>query len=186
MLYHGLVVVSLLNNRHHTPIFKRTPNLVYASNYATFDFPIYLSLADRLGSAEVVVWAKDTLKSKKEYVGEVALTLESWFLDDDGNLLVSGLGFSSVANQVRSFPPHHEGMGLTQASGMTVVKLGFITPPGAQSPMAFGRVFVELNKAIPPESRFCPSSASHVFLLPFPMNSFISHRQKASAPCDLI
>lgn len=140
-----LVVVSLLNNRHHTPVLKRTPNPVYASKDATFDFPIYLSLADRLGSVELVVWDKDTLKLKKEYVGEVALTLESWFRDDDGNLPVSGLGFSSETNQ-----PHSVNLvstrANTHASGMAVVKLGFVTPPGAQSPMAFERVFAELVK----------------------------------------
>lgn len=140
-----LVVVSLLNNRHHTPVLKRTPNPVYASKDATFDFPIYLSLADRLGSVELVVWDKDTLKLKKEYVGEVALTLESWFRDDDGNLLVSGLGFSSETNQPRSVNLVSTRAN-THASGMAVVKLGFVTPPGAQSPMAFERVFAELVK----------------------------------------
>lgn len=140
-----LVVVSLLNNRHHTPVLKRTPNPVYASKDATFDFPIYLSLADRLGSVELVVWDKDTLKLKKEYVGEVALTLESWFRDDDGNLPVSGLSFSSETNQPRSVNLVSTRAN-THASGMAVVKLGFVTPPGAQSPMAFERVFAELVK----------------------------------------
>ncbi|KIK43147.1 hypothetical protein CY34DRAFT_804151 [Suillus luteus UH-Slu-Lm8-n1] len=140
-----LVVVSLLNNRHHTPVLKRTPNPVYASKDATFDFPIYLSLADRLGSVELVVWDKDTLKLKKEYVGEVALTLESWFRDVDGNLLVSGLGFSSETNQPQSVNLVSTRAN-THASGMAVVKLGFVTPPGAQSPMAFERVFAELVK----------------------------------------
>lgn len=140
-----LVVVSLLNNRHHTPVLKRTPNPVYASKDATFDFPIYLSLADRLGSVELVVWDKDTLKLKKEYVGEVALTLESWFRDVDGNLVVSGLGFSSETNQPQSVNLVSTRAN-THASGMAVVKLGFVTPPGAQSPMAFERVFAELVK----------------------------------------
>lgn len=140
-----LVVVSLLNNRHHTPVLKRTPNPVYASKDATFDFPIYLSLADRLGSVELVVWDKDTLKLKKEYVGEVALTLESWFRDDDGNLPVSGLSFSSETNQPRSVNLVSTRAN-THASGMAVVKLGFVVPPGARSPMAFERVFAELVK----------------------------------------
>lgn len=96
-----MVVVSLLNNRHHTPVLKRTPNPVYAAKDATFDFPIYLSLADRLGSVELVVWDKDTLKLKKEYVGEVALTLESWFRDGDGDGNNS-LGFAAETNRVGS------------------------------------------------------------------------------------
>lgn len=140
-----LVVISLLNNRHHTPVLKRTPNPVYVAKDATFDFPIYLSLADRLGSVELVVWDKDTLKLKKEYVGEVALTLESWFRDGDSDLLVNGLGFSAETNQPRSVNLVSTRAN-THASGMAVVKLGFIAPPGAQSPMAFERVFAELVK----------------------------------------
>ena len=45
---------------------------------ATFDFPIYLSLADKLG---VVVWGEDKLS--KDYLGEVAILLEDWFNDDN-------------------------------------------------------------------------------------------------------
>lgn len=140
-----LVVVSLLNNRHHTPVLKRTPNPVYAAKDATFDFPIYLSLADRLGSVELVVWDKDTLKLKKEYVGEVALTLDSWFRDVDGDLLVNDLCFSAETNQSRSVNLVSTRAN-THASGMAIVKLGFVAPPGAQSPMAFERVFAELVK----------------------------------------
>lgn len=140
-----LVVVSLLNNRHHTPVLKRTPNPVYAAKDATFDFPIYLSLADRLGSVELVVWDKDTLKLKKEYVGEVALTIESWFRDVDGDLLANDLGFSAETNQSRSVNLVSTRAN-THASGMAIVKLGFVAPPGAQSPMAFERVFAELVK----------------------------------------
>ncbi|KAG2141147.1 phosphatidylserine decarboxylase-domain-containing protein [Suillus bovinus] len=140
-----LVVVSLLNNRHHTPVLKRTPNPSYAAKDATFDFPIYLSLADRLGSVELVVWDRDTLKLKKEYVGEVALTLESWFRDGDENLLVDSLGFSAETNQPRPVSLVSTRAN-THASGMAVVKLGFVAPPGVQSPMAFERVFAELVK----------------------------------------
>lgn len=139
-----LVVVSLLNNRHHTPVLKRTPNPVYAAKDATFDFPIYLSLADRLGSVELVVWDKDTLKLKKEYVGEVALTLESWFRDGDGD------GNNSLCFAAETNRPHSVNLvstrANTHASGMAVVKLGFVAPPGVQSPMAFERVFAELVK----------------------------------------
>ncbi|KAG1887801.1 hypothetical protein F4604DRAFT_1570620, partial [Suillus subluteus] len=72
----------------------------------------------------------------------------------------------------------------THSSGMTVVKLGVIAPPGAQSLMAFERVFAGPIK----RSRLSlvSSYTSYVFLLPFSFNSFISHRQKVSAPCDLI
>ena len=99
-LSYSLVVVSLLNNRHHTSVLKHTPNPVYPPKDATFDFPIYLSLADRIGSVELVVWDKDALKFKKEYVGEVALTLDAWFKDSDTHSLATRLPFTAEANKV--------------------------------------------------------------------------------------
>ena len=42
-------------------------------------FSYYLSLADKLGVVELVVWDKDMLS--KEYLGEVALPLGDWFVD---------------------------------------------------------------------------------------------------------
>jgi phosphatidylserine decarboxylase len=71
------VVVSVLNNKHNTPVAKRTCNPTYAAKDATFEFPIYLSLADRLGVLELVVWDKDLLG--KDYLGEAALPLDDWF-----------------------------------------------------------------------------------------------------------
>jgi phosphatidylserine decarboxylase len=82
LLIHGLrsfVVVSILNDRKQTPVVKRTLNPVYNPKDATFDFPIYLSLADKIGVIEIVVWDKDLLK--KEYLGEVSVPLDDWFID---------------------------------------------------------------------------------------------------------
>jgi len=73
------VVVSLLRDRHQTPVVKRNLSPVYSSKDATFDFPIYLSLADRLGVVEFVVWDKDMLR--KDYLGEANIPLEDWFRD---------------------------------------------------------------------------------------------------------
>ena len=81
------VVVSLLSTCFQTPVLKRCSD-------ATFDFPIYLSLADKLGVVELVVWDKDMLT--KEYLGEVALPLDDWFRGEEG----SALGFDDPANQV--------------------------------------------------------------------------------------
>lgn len=91
----SFVVVSLLNTRHHTPVIKRSANPEFALKDATFDFPIYLSLADRLGAIEIVVWDKDSML-RKEYLGEVALPLEVWFRD--GN----AFGFNDDENKVLS------------------------------------------------------------------------------------
>ena len=86
------VVVTLLNTRQQTPVSKRTLNPTYAAKDATFDFPIYLSLADRLGVVELVVWDKDILK--KNYLGEVAVPLDDWFNDRE-------FGFDHPRNTVR-------------------------------------------------------------------------------------
>lgn len=90
---HRFVVVSVLGNRQQTPVSKRTVNPTFNPKDATFDFPIYLSLADRLGVVELVIWDKDMLK--KDYLGETAIPLEDWFRDgsafpfDDTNNTVS-------------------------------------------------------------------------------------------------
>lgn len=61
---------------------KKTINPVYSPKDSTFDFPIHLSLADKLGVLELILWDKDMLM-KKEYLGEAALPLEDWFREGD-------------------------------------------------------------------------------------------------------
>lgn len=89
---HRFVVVSLLGTKHQTPVSKRTVNPTYNPKDATFDFPIYLSLADKLGVLELVVWDKDVLK--KDYLGEAWIPLEDWFRD--GN----AFAFDDLNNKV--------------------------------------------------------------------------------------
>lgn len=89
------VVVSVLNNKHQTPVAKRTLNPTYAPKDATFEFPIYSSLADRLGALELVVWDKDYLG--KDYLGEAALPLDSWFA---GPTTDRAYAFDGAANTV--------------------------------------------------------------------------------------
>ena len=88
----SFVVVSLLGNKHQTPVAKRTVNPTYSPKDATFDFPIHLSLADKLGVVELVVWDKDMLK--KDYLGEAWIPLEDWFRD--GN----AFAFEDMNNKV--------------------------------------------------------------------------------------
>jgi phosphatidylserine decarboxylase len=66
-----------MNTKHQTPVSKKNLNPDYAAKDATFDFPIYMSSAEKLGALELVVWDKDMLT--KDYLGEVSLTLEDWF-----------------------------------------------------------------------------------------------------------
>lgn len=69
----------------------------HAPKDATSDFPVDLSLADKLDVVELTVWDKDTLT--KEYLGEVALPLDDWFRGEEG----SALGFDDPGNQVGFF-----------------------------------------------------------------------------------
>ena len=94
------VVVSVLTTRQQTSVAKRTLNPTYLPKDATFDFPIYLSLADHLGVVELVVWDKDMLK--KEYLGEAALLLDDWFVNKETGKERS-FGFGEPGNQVTSY-----------------------------------------------------------------------------------
>ncbi|KAG9314770.1 hypothetical protein JVU11DRAFT_3853 [Chiua virens] len=132
------VVVSLLNTRHHTPVIKRNANPEYTLKDATFDFPIYLSLADRLGTVEIVVWDRDNML-RKEYLGEVALPLEDWF--KGGN----AFSFNHDQNRPSSLSLVST-RATTHASGSVQIKLGFVPPSNAILQMGFGDVFRELNK----------------------------------------
>ena len=87
----SFVVASFARSRSQTPVAKKTLNPNYATKDATFDFPIYRSLADRLGVLELVVWDKDMLK--KDYLGEAAFTLE--------DLKKGAIAFDDTKNEVR-------------------------------------------------------------------------------------
>ncbi|KAI0715741.1 phosphatidylserine decarboxylase-domain-containing protein, partial [Cerioporus squamosus] len=131
------VVVSLLGTKHQTPVSKRTVNPTYNPKDATFDFPIYLSLADKLGVVELVVWDKDMLK--KDYLGEAWIPIEDWFrdgnafaFDDLDNKLIS----KNVVSTRNSTP----------ATGSVQVKLGFVSPPNTAALMDFAEIYSELVK----------------------------------------
>ncbi|KAL1664147.1 phosphatidylserine decarboxylase-domain-containing protein [Schizophyllum commune] len=129
------VTVSVLPNRHQTPVAKRTLNPTYAPKDATFDFPIYLSLADRLGALELVIWDKDMLK--KDYIGEVALPLDDWFAND------RAFGFNEPGNvpfTVNLVSTRTN----TRASGSVELKLGFVSPPQTTNLLEFPEVYEEL------------------------------------------
>jgi phosphatidylserine decarboxylase len=89
---HSFVNVSILSTRFQTPVCRRTLSPVFTAKDATFDFPIYISLSEKLGVLEFVVWDKDMLR--KEYLGEYALPLDEWFR---GNVFA----YDDLDNQVR-------------------------------------------------------------------------------------
>ncbi|KAH9031591.1 phosphatidylserine decarboxylase-domain-containing protein [Lactarius deliciosus] len=112
------VTVSVLSTRFQTPVCKRTLSPVYAAKDATFDFPIYMSLADKLGVLEFVVWDKDMLK--KEYMGEHALPLDEWFKG-------TAFAFDDPDNQSFSVSLISSRATIT-VSGTMHIKVGFVRP----------------------------------------------------------
>ena len=71
------VVVSLLRKREKTPCIKATLNPVYPPKDATFEFPVFGSLAETMGALELIVWDKNMFG--RDYLGEVALPIQDWF-----------------------------------------------------------------------------------------------------------
>ena len=69
--------MSLLRKREKTPYIKATLDPVYPPKDATFEFPVYLSLAETMGALELIVWDKDIIGS--DYLGEIALPVQHWF-----------------------------------------------------------------------------------------------------------
>ncbi|KAF7971904.1 hypothetical protein HWV62_19467 [Athelia sp. TMB] len=131
------VVVSVLNTRFHTPVLKRTTSPNYVAATATFEFPLYMSLAHQYGSIELVVWDKDMLK--KEYLGEAALALDDWFRDEASGVF----SFDDPANQ-----PYTVNLvssrASTPATGTVQIKVGFVNTPGTLALMEFKDVYKEL------------------------------------------
>ncbi|KAF5374521.1 hypothetical protein D9615_009031 [Tricholomella constricta] len=132
------VVVSVLNSRHQTPVAKRNVNPTYAPKDATWDFPLYLSLADRLGAVEFVVWDKDIMG--KDYMGEVAIPLDEWW-GEEGR----PFGWDDPAN--KPFTLNLESTRAnTLVTGAVHIKLGFVKPAQTQTKLEFDEIFGELVK----------------------------------------
>lgn len=155
------VTVTVLGTKHHTAVCKKTVNPEYEPKDATFDFPIYSSLAHQLASVELVVWDKDMLT--KDYLGEISVTLEDWF---DGR---RALGFTEPENESFSTDLISTRSN-TPATGSIKIKLGFVHPPGAQTIMAFEDVYSELTR----QSRPSIMSAPPVGTVSLP-SSFMRH-----------
>lgn len=149
----SFVTVSLTGHRHTTNVAKKTLNPVFQEKESTFDFPIYLSLAGRLGVLELVVWDKDMLK--KDYLGETSIHLEDWFVEG------SRKSFDDPENTVRALhtqnhcvinvvPPQASTVELTStrastsASGSIRVRIGYVKPEVVNHSMNFDEIHEEL------------------------------------------
>ncbi|KAG2018560.1 phosphatidylserine decarboxylase, variant 4 [Coprinopsis cinerea AmutBmut pab1-1] len=139
------VVASILNNRNQTPVAKKTLNPTYTPKDATFDFPLYLSLADKLGVLELVVWDKDIVG--KDYLGEVGLPLDEWFVErvQGAEMKERPFGWEDSGNK-----PFSVNLLSTRAqttvTGSVQIKLGFVLPPNVANPPAFEAVYKDLVK----------------------------------------
>ncbi|EKM58743.1 uncharacterized protein PHACADRAFT_253246 [Phanerochaete carnosa HHB-10118-sp] len=131
------VVVSVLSNKQQTPVAKRTLNPTYSAKDATFDFSLHLSLAEKLGGIELVVWDKDMLK--KDYLGEVAIPLDGWFRDDNAYSFDDPNNMPFTFNVVSTRSSTH-------ATGTIQVKLGFVQPPDAVAHRNFHGIYTDLVK----------------------------------------
>ena len=89
---HRFVVASFATSRFNTPVVKKSLNPQYDAKDATFDFPVYRSIAGR--HLELIVWDKDMLK--KDYLGEASLSIEDWF----GDATASSKDFEDPNNKV--------------------------------------------------------------------------------------
>ncbi|KAF5316054.1 hypothetical protein D9619_006903 [Psilocybe cf. subviscida] len=145
------VTTSLLPTRHSTPVVKRTLSPVYPPATATFDFPIFLSLADRLGvgalALECVVWDRDLMGMKKDYLGEVGVGVGEWFgffasADAEADEEVE-VGFENEGNKPISLPLISTRSG-TAPTGTIQLKLGLVAVPGANNLMELDEIYAEL------------------------------------------
>ncbi|KAJ3850458.1 phosphatidylserine decarboxylase-domain-containing protein [Lentinula lateritia] len=124
--------------RHSTPVSKRTLNPTFPAAQSTFDFPIYLSLADRLGVLEVVVWDKDYFgvekigMARKEYLGEVGISLEDWFSLREPGEQLRALGWFEEGNTTFSLSLASTRSN-TNARGSVQLKIGFVEAPKHQA-----------------------------------------------------
>ncbi|RDB20431.1 Phosphatidylserine decarboxylase proenzyme 3, partial [Hypsizygus marmoreus] len=144
------VVVSVLNTRQQTPVAKRNVNPTYEAKDATFDFELFVSLADKLNAIELVVWDKDLVG--KDYLGEVAIPLDEWFGDD------RPFAFNDPAN--KPFSVNLESTrASTNATGAVQLKLGFAAPPNAQTALDFDEIYGELVKRSRPSLVSAPPTA---------------------------
>ncbi|TFK32508.1 phosphatidylserine decarboxylase-domain-containing protein [Crucibulum laeve] len=137
------VCASVLSTRHQTPVSKKTTSPDFPPRESTFDFPLYLSLADKLGVLELVVWDKDMF-TKKDYLGEVALSLEEWFgMNEDG--MGEKCKWGEEGNEPISLSLVST-RASTAATGTIQLKLGFVAPPNVQHDLDFAEVYSELVK----------------------------------------
>ncbi|EJD44517.1 hypothetical protein AURDEDRAFT_88100 [Auricularia subglabra TFB-10046 SS5] len=131
------VVVTFQRQRKKTPVMHKTLDPVYAKD-ATFDFPVYQSVVERLGTLlELVVWDKDLLG--KDYLAELPLACASWFPSAEYD-------FASPKNH-SFWRDLQSSRSKREARGAIHVKIGFVAPQGVGArSVDFGAIYGALSK----------------------------------------
>ncbi|KAJ3793372.1 hypothetical protein GGU11DRAFT_691909, partial [Lentinula aff. detonsa] len=185
--------------RHSTPVSKRTLNPLFPAAQSTFDFPIYLSLADRLGVLEIVIWDKDYFgvekigMGRKEYLGEVGISLEDWFSMREPGEQVRALGWHEQGNTPFSISLASTRSN-THARGTVQLKIGFVEDErDPDVGVDFEEVYSELLKRsrpslvnIPPVSGFSLSSCPSSSFVPLRLARNIPSRTKKVNVCKSV
>ncbi|KAF8268505.1 C2 domain-containing protein [Lactarius quietus] len=137
------VVVSMLGKEFKTPVCKRNLNPIYKPQDATFEFPIHMSLVQKLGTLNLkfVVWDKDMIG--KDFLGKNSLSVNEWFKgaafsfdDPENEPILIGL--------LSSCPT-------TMLYGTMRIKVGFV-PPNPTSQPDFRNIFHTLaNPTLAPQ-----------------------------------
>ncbi|KAH9037353.1 C2 domain-containing protein [Lactarius hengduanensis] len=122
--------IATLQQRYHH-VYKRNLNPVYEPTAATFDFPIYLSQVNILGTLDFAVWDKDLLKD--DFLGKYSLPVHQWFRG-------TAFAFNDPNNQpfsVRLASSHPA----KPVCGTICFKVGLVHPPNSTSLPDFGRTY---------------------------------------------
>ncbi|KAI9439612.1 C2 domain-containing protein [Lactarius indigo] len=127
------VVVSLMGKQYKTPVCKRNLNPVYKPKDATFDFPIYMSQVNVLGTLEFNVWDKDTF-GKDDFLGKYTLPVDQWF---------NGTAFAFKAPDNQDFSVDLD----SSPHGTICIKVGFV-PPNSTNQFDFEKIYSGLKNAV--------------------------------------
>ncbi|KAH8983987.1 C2 domain-containing protein [Lactarius hatsudake] len=126
------VVVSLMGKQSKTPVCKRNLNPVYEAKEATFDFPIYMSLVNKLSTLEFAVWDKDLIG--KDFLGNYALPIDQWF---------NGTAFAFNVPDNQDFAVDLK----SSPHGSMRIKIGFV-PLNSTSQPDFEKIYNALKSAV--------------------------------------
>ncbi|KZV90637.1 hypothetical protein EXIGLDRAFT_115009 [Exidia glandulosa HHB12029] len=135
------VVVTFVGKRFKTPVIQKNLNPLYNAKDATFDFPVYASVVEKIGSlVEFVVWDKDLIG--KDYLGEAGLTASDWFKHNGG---LTALAFTAPNNTNFTLPLNSSRK--RDAKGRITLKLGFVNPPNLTPGSSdMGDAYAELTR----------------------------------------